>query len=119
MAYIPSQAPPPHLSGRLTLYPFLYRSGFLRLFLPTKTPITLVNISSLLGIQPFANWGLYATGKSARDMLLGVVAKEHEPVSLDDDPPLERKISCHANRIEPCRHLCAHYPMPLVLLTMV
>ncbi|KAJ8651723.1 sepiapterin reductase [Lichtheimia ornata] len=57
-------------------------SGFLRLFLPTKTPITLVNISSLLGVQPFANWGLYATGKSARDMLLGVVAKEHEPTSV-------------------------------------
>ncbi|KAI7876248.1 NAD(P)-binding protein [Lichtheimia hyalospora FSU 10163] len=70
-----------YLNVNLVSYTTLV-SGFLRIFLPTKTPITLVNISSLLGIQPFANWGLYATGKSARDMLLGVVAKEHEPTSV-------------------------------------
>lgn len=39
--------------------------------------MTIVNISSLLAVQAFPNWGLYATGKSARDMLLKVVAKEN------------------------------------------
>lgn len=36
----------------------------------------IVNISSLLAVQAFPNWGLYATGKSARDMLLKVVTVE-------------------------------------------
>ncbi|CAO3598632.1 unnamed protein product [Absidia cylindrospora] len=40
--------------------------------------LQLVNISSLLAVQPFSNWGLYATGKSARDMLLAVIAKENQ-----------------------------------------
>ncbi|CAO3642639.1 unnamed protein product [Cunninghamella echinulata] len=40
--------------------------------------LTLVNISSLLAIQPFSNWGLYATSKAARDMMMGVISKEHK-----------------------------------------
>ncbi|KAI9503837.1 hypothetical protein GGI25_005927 [Coemansia spiralis] len=39
--------------------------------------ITIVNISSLLAIAPFANWGLYASIKAARDQLLKVVAIEY------------------------------------------
>lgn len=42
-----------------------------------KDQITIVNISSLLAVEPFRNWGLYATGKAARDMLLRVLAKEN------------------------------------------
>ncbi|KAI7857144.1 hypothetical protein BDC45DRAFT_436246 [Circinella umbellata] len=66
-------------------------SGFIRLFHPkvekdTIQPIppqlSLVNISSLLAVQPFANWGLYATGKSARDMLLRIVAEEEDTESV-------------------------------------
>lgn len=38
--------------------------------------MTIVNISSLLAVQAFPNWALYATGKSARDMLLKVVTIE-------------------------------------------
>lgn len=38
--------------------------------------MTIVNISSLLAVQAFPNWALYATGKSARDMLLKVVTLE-------------------------------------------
>jgi sepiapterin reductase len=36
----------------------------------------IVNISSLLAVQAFSNWGLYAAGKAARDRLLGVIALE-------------------------------------------
>lgn len=43
--------------------------------------MTIVNISSLLAVQAFPNWGLYATGKAARDMLLKVITKEN--VSLN------------------------------------
>ncbi|KAG2226396.1 hypothetical protein INT45_000564 [Circinella minor] len=66
-------------------------SGFIRLFHPkvekdTIQPIppqlSLVNISSLLAVEPFSNWGLYATGKSARDMLLRIVAKEEDEESV-------------------------------------
>ncbi|KAJ2452143.1 hypothetical protein EV183_003125 [Coemansia sp. RSA 2336] len=39
--------------------------------------ISIVNISSLLAVCAFANWGLYASIKAARDQLLQVVAKEH------------------------------------------
>ncbi|ORX43030.1 NAD(P)-binding protein [Hesseltinella vesiculosa] len=39
--------------------------------------LTVVNISSLLAVQAFSHWGLYATGKAARDMLLAVISKEH------------------------------------------
>ncbi|KAI8391753.1 sepiapterin reductase [Radiomyces spectabilis] len=42
--------------------------------------IAIVNISSLMAVQPFPNWGLYASGKSARDMFLRVVAAEHKSV---------------------------------------
>jgi sepiapterin reductase len=40
--------------------------------------LTIVNISSLLAVQAFPNWGLYASGKSARDMFLKVVAVEEK-----------------------------------------
>ncbi|KAJ2750632.1 hypothetical protein IWQ56_006999 [Coemansia nantahalensis] len=39
--------------------------------------IGVVNISSLLAIQPFANWGLYAATRAGRDQLMRVVALEH------------------------------------------
>lgn len=36
----------------------------------------VANISSLLAVQAFSNWSLYAAGKAARDRLLGVIALE-------------------------------------------
>ncbi|KAJ2786023.1 hypothetical protein GGI15_001731 [Coemansia interrupta] len=39
--------------------------------------ICIVNISSLLAIEAFPNWGLYAAIKAARDQYLKVAAKEH------------------------------------------
>ncbi|KAJ2655577.1 hypothetical protein IWW48_005467 [Coemansia sp. RSA 1200] len=39
--------------------------------------IAIVNISSLLAVKAFANWGLYAAVKAARDQLLKVVAAEN------------------------------------------
>ncbi|KAF9080624.1 hypothetical protein BGX23_001883 [Mortierella sp. AD031] len=38
----------------------------------------VVSVSSLLAVQPFANWGLYAAGKAARDRFLGVTALEEK-----------------------------------------
>ncbi|KAJ2899384.1 hypothetical protein GGI21_000601 [Coemansia aciculifera] len=48
---------------------------------PQADRIAVANISSLLAVMPFANWGLYASIKAARDQLLKVVALEHR-----DDP---------------------------------
>ncbi|KAF9901967.1 hypothetical protein EC991_005457 [Linnemannia zychae] len=38
----------------------------------------VVSVSSLLAVQPFSNWGLYAAGKAARDRFLGVIALEEK-----------------------------------------
>jgi sepiapterin reductase len=56
------------------------------LFNTGLTNISIVNISSLLAVEAFPNWGLYATGKAARDMLLKVVTKEE--VSKEDFLPI-------------------------------
>ncbi|KAL0078873.1 sepiapterin reductase [Phycomyces blakesleeanus] len=49
---------------------------------PTPFPpaLTIVNISSLLAVKAFPHWGLYATGKAARDMLLSVLAEEESSI---------------------------------------
>ncbi|PVV05239.1 hypothetical protein BB560_000240 [Smittium megazygosporum] len=39
--------------------------------------ILVVQISSLLAVKAFPNWGLYASAKSARDQLLAVAAEEN------------------------------------------
>jgi len=38
--------------------------------------ITLVNVSSLVAVEAFPSWSLYAVSKAARDMAMRVVAKE-------------------------------------------
>ncbi|KAG0300712.1 hypothetical protein BGZ98_008966, partial [Dissophora globulifera] len=62
----------------------------------------IVNISSLLAVQPFSNWGLYATGKAARDRLLGVVAleeKENNVKTLNYAPgPLDNAMQADVRR---------------------
>jgi len=47
-------------------------SLFLQLF--AKTTRTVVNISSLLGVVPYASLSLYCSGKAARDMLFKVTS---------------------------------------------
>eukprot|EP01116_Phalansterium_solitarium_P002309 TRINITY_DN1224_c0_g1_i3.p1 TRINITY_DN1224_c0_g1~~TRINITY_DN1224_c0_g1_i3.p1 ORF type:complete len:264 (-),score=97.14 TRINITY_DN1224_c0_g1_i3:177-968(-) len=38
--------------------------------------LTLVNVSSLAAVKPFASWGVYCAGKAARDMLFRAIAEE-------------------------------------------
>ncbi|KAI9020258.1 hypothetical protein CLU79DRAFT_704000 [Phycomyces nitens] len=62
---------------------------------PFPPALTIVNISSLLAVKAYPNWGLYATGKAARDMLLSVLAEEEVSMislnkpDLNLSPPLE------------------------------
>ena len=42
---------------------------------------TLVNVSSLCAIEPFASMGVYCAGKAARDMFHRVLAKETEKIT--------------------------------------
>ncbi|XP_064085419.1 sepiapterin reductase-like [Macrobrachium nipponense] len=47
-----------------------------------KTSLEVVNISSLCALQPFKSWGLYCSGKAARDMLFRVLAAEEPDVTV-------------------------------------
>lgn len=49
----------------------------------SKLRIVLVNISSLLALQVFPSWSLYATGKAARDMYMKAVAADAQKCALD------------------------------------
>lgn len=57
-------------------------SAILRRFLapasvvPGGLRLRIVNVSSLLAVQAFPAWSLYATGKAARDMLMRCIAEE-------------------------------------------
>ncbi|KAI7833637.1 hypothetical protein BX661DRAFT_177264 [Kickxella alabastrina] len=44
--------------------------------------VCVVNISSLLAVEAFSHWGLYAAIKAARDQLVCVVAKEQPSVRV-------------------------------------
>ncbi|XP_022360263.1 sepiapterin reductase [Enhydra lutris kenyoni] len=43
---------------------------------------TVVNVSSLCALQPFKGWGLYCSGKAARDMMFQVLAAEEPGVRV-------------------------------------
>lgn len=47
-----------------------------------RTKSVIVNITSLCGIKPFATYGVYCTGKAAREMHHGVIAAEQAPAGL-------------------------------------
>ncbi|EPB85896.1 sepiapterin reductase [Mucor circinelloides 1006PhL] len=72
-------------------------TGFIKLFNNGLINTTIVNISSLLAVEAFPNWALYATGKSARDMLLKVVTKEEPSIrTLSYAPgPLNNEMQQH------------------------
>lgn len=73
------------------------RTGFIKLFNNGLINTSIVNISSLLAVEAFPNWALYATGKSARDMLLKVVTKEEPSIrTLSYAPgPLNNEMQQH------------------------
>ncbi|KJE90952.1 sepiapterin reductase [Capsaspora owczarzaki ATCC 30864] len=56
----------------------LLTSAFLKLV--QGKPATIVNISSLMAVQAFPQWGLYCMSKAGRDLLHSVVAKEEKLV---------------------------------------
>ena len=43
-----------------------------------KVSKTVINISSLAALQPFASWGNYCAGKAARDAMFKVLAVEED-----------------------------------------
>lgn len=47
-----------------------------------RTKSVIVNITSLCGIKAFATYGVYCTGKAAREMHHGVIAAEQAPAGL-------------------------------------
>jgi len=55
---------------------WLLSGWFLRTFAATAKKRVLVNVSSLLAVKPFPYWGLYATGKAARDHMHACIAAE-------------------------------------------
>ncbi|CEP16548.1 hypothetical protein [Parasitella parasitica] len=75
-------------------------TGFIKLFNNGSINTFIVNISSLLAVEAFPNWGLYATGKSARDMLLKVVTKEEPCIrTLSYAPgPLDNEMQEHVRK---------------------
>ncbi|KAG2212161.1 hypothetical protein INT46_005996 [Mucor plumbeus] len=72
-------------------------TGFIKLFNNGLINTSIINISSLLAVEAFPNWALYATGKSARDMLLKVVTKEEPSIrTLSYAPgPLNNEMQQH------------------------
>ena len=44
---------------------------------------TVVNVSSIMALQPQSTWSLYCSGKAARDMFFKVVAEEEKQVIKD------------------------------------
>jgi len=49
---------------------------FFKIFNDSEKQRSIVQITSLGGVQPFKTWGLYCAGKAARDMLMKSVAEE-------------------------------------------
>lgn len=47
---------------------------------PLSTKITIVNITSLAGREPFSNLAMYGSGKAARDLYFRVLAKEEPEI---------------------------------------
>lgn len=49
--------------------------------MPSVKRATIVNISSLAAVQVFSTWGMYCSGKAARDMFHKVLAEEVKKTS--------------------------------------
>jgi len=60
--------------------PMFLISKFLQRFKDANC--TVVNVSSLMAVEPFSYFSLYCTGKAARDMMCQVLAKEEPNVRV-------------------------------------
>ncbi|XP_057674074.1 sepiapterin reductase a [Corythoichthys intestinalis] len=62
---------------------FCLTAGVLQAF-PRSSGVRrcVVNVSSLCALKPFPTWGLYCTGKAARDMMFKVLAEEEPDVRV-------------------------------------
>jgi len=92
--------------------PFFLCSFFLKWlrdassFLRPNSQITIINVSSLCAVEPFANQSLYCIGKAARDMLIRNIAVEalegvlqikslnYAPGPMDTDMQVELREQC-------------------------
>ncbi|KAJ3056332.1 hypothetical protein HK097_007310 [Rhizophlyctis rosea] len=63
--------------------PLVLTSKVLKKFADTVPKTVVVNVSSLAAVQPFDCWGIYATGKAARDMFHRNIAVEEEAVQKE------------------------------------
>ncbi len=54
----------------------------------SSTPMTIVNISSLVAVADFPTFGIYSAGKCARDKYHSILSKE-EAASHDDDATIK------------------------------
>lgn len=70
----------------------------------TDTSRTVINVSSLLAVQAFPGWGLYAPAKAARDMLHQVVSKEDPTVRTLNYAPGTCTPADHVGQSEPLLH---------------
>lgn len=63
--------------------PLCLTAGVLQAF-PPRAGLrrSVVNVSSLCAVQPFPSWGLYCTGKAAREMMFRVLAEEEPGVRV-------------------------------------
>lgn len=50
--------------------------SFVEKLKPLSQKIAIINVTSLIGRQPFANFAMYGSGKAARDLYFRVLAKE-------------------------------------------
>ncbi|OWF47701.1 sepiapterin reductase-like [Mizuhopecten yessoensis] len=60
----------------------LLNSGFLRKFSNSSKGRLIVNLSSLVAVQPVSSFSLYCTGKAARDMFFRVMAAEDPSIRV-------------------------------------
>lgn len=56
--------------------------SFVEKLKPLSSKIAIINITSLIGRQPFANFAMYGSGKAARDLYFRVLAKEEPQLSI-------------------------------------
>jgi len=57
-------------------------SLFADTFSPKCDDVTIVNVSSICGVEPFKTLALYCAGKSARDMFHSVLAEENSGIKV-------------------------------------
>ena len=53
---------------------------------------TVVNVSSRCALEPFQSWGLYCSGKAARDMMFKVLALESPDLRVVNYSPGETSV---------------------------